>query len=149
MEPGRVLAAVALLLQLAVVHVPVDSVEAHSIDTEANTLSGRVRGNVVHGSKVWLGLPFAQAPVGSLRWRPPQPPSPWKGTRNASAYGPACPQMGSAMVGGRFGCTQCAAWTSLNVTVASEDCLYLNVFAPARVPFRLFLHHACVVRPYL
>ena len=79
---------------------------------------------------MWLGIPYAQPPVGKLRWRPPRAPVPWTKPRSATTYGAACPQLGSPMVGGgRF--NRSAAWTSLNVTVADEDCLFLNVFAPA------------------
>ncbi len=69
----------------------------------------------------WRGVPFAAAPLGPLRFRPPEAPSAWDGVRDASRFGPAAPQPASPLqvfVGGQPG-----SW--------SEDCLYLNVFAPA------------------
>jgi para-nitrobenzyl esterase len=79
------------------------------------TADGAVRGKTVAGIGEYLGIPYAAAPVGALRWRPPQPPEPWTGTREATSYAPHCPQPTSA-----FGRAS-----------TSEDCLYLNVFTPA------------------
>ena len=66
-------------------------------------------------------IPFAAPPVGPLRWAPPQPAAPWKGVREAMAFGPACPQPvnkdGRINGGGYAGPT-------------SEDCLNLNVVGP-------------------
>jgi para-nitrobenzyl esterase len=90
---------------------------AVSIDT------GRVTGAWEGpGIVAFKGIPFAAPPVGPLRWRPPQPAAPWSASRDATAYGPACPQAvdpgGRPNGGGYAGAT-------------SEDCLNLNVFAPA------------------
>eukprot|EP01052_Picozoa_sp_SAG31_P047402 SAG31_NODE_9477_length_1271_cov_1.021331_1_plen_367_part_10 len=65
----------------------------------------------------FLGIPYAAAPVGDLRWRPPQPRRPWAVPRPATTLPPACPQHRDPGFG--------------NVSVWSEDCLYLNVWAPA------------------
>jgi para-nitrobenzyl esterase len=66
------------------------------------------------------GIPFAAPPVDSLRWRPPRPPRPWSGTRDATKYGLPCIQH----------------VRSTNPFVgpgpASEDCLTLNVWTPVR-----------------
>lgn len=82
---------------------------------------GTVVGTVEDGVAVFKGVPFAQPPVGDLRWRPPQPIS-WDGERQATSFALPCPQPinedGSANGGGVSGDT-------------SEDCLYLNVWAPA------------------
>jgi hypothetical protein len=59
----------------------------------------------------WLGIPYAAPPIATLRWKPPMPPVSWEGVRDAKAWGPKCPQFGSWGFG-------------------TEDCLYLNVFAP-------------------
>lgn len=73
----------------------------------------------------FLGIPFAAAPVGNLRWRSPQPPLPWKGVRMAAEYGPACPQFPSTWLLEMLGRKQLAT---------SEDCLYLNVWTPSLAP---------------
>jgi para-nitrobenzyl esterase len=83
------------------------------------TREGAVQG-VVDGDMVsWKGVPFAAPPVGDLRWRAPQPATPWSNVRPAADYAP-----------------DCASNTNPNTmiplrTVQSEDCLYLNVWRPA------------------
>ena len=75
---------------------------------------GRVAGNLLpNGVKAYLGIPFAAPPVGNLRWKEPQPVVAWKGIREALALPPACMQTGIA-------------------EPISEDCLYLNLWAPAK-----------------
>jgi len=84
------------------------------------TASGAVVGREIGGIDVFKGIPFAAPPAGPLRWRPPQPAAAWSAPRDASAYGPACPQVtysGAPNAGGYVGPT-------------SEDCLNLNIFAP-------------------
>ena len=79
-------------------------------------MRGAADGNV----DTFLGLPYAAPPVGELRWRPPQPPMPWHGVREATQYAATCPQqLGTGFQGpGPF----------------SEDCLYLNVATPTLRP---------------
>jgi para-nitrobenzyl esterase len=82
--------------------------------------SGKVRGEATASVAAFTGIPFAQSPVGALRWRPPQAPTAWHDIRAAVSYGPDCMQVpfpGDA--------------APLGVTPA-EDCLYLNVWTPAR-----------------
>ena len=67
------------------------------------------------------GIPFGQPPVGDLRWREPQPVKDWTGVRNADQFGPRCMQ--------RTG-PQADYWFRSNGM--SEDCLYLNVWMPAK-----------------
>ena len=74
---------------------------------------GRIEGTVKDGLRVWQGIPFAAPPVGDLRWRAPQPVVPWQGVRQTTAFAPAC--------------RQSAPWITFP---QSEDCLYLNVWAP-------------------
>ena len=81
--------------------------------------TGLLQGATANGVTSFKGIPFAQPPVGELRWRPPQPVEAWSGTRNATAYGADCmqePFPGDA--------------APLGVTSA-EDCLYVNVWTPA------------------
>ncbi|MDA8137842.1 MAG: carboxylesterase family protein [Desulfobacteraceae bacterium] len=78
------------------------------------TRSGPVQG-VINGTvREFLGIPYAAAPSGPLRWRPPQAPQPWSVVRDASRPGPACPQSPNF-----FGPASC-----------NEDCLSLNIYAP-------------------
>jgi para-nitrobenzyl esterase len=79
--------------------------------------AGLLRGVESHGIAAYQGVPFAAPPVGPLRWRPPQPVSPWNGVRDATAFAPACLQTGVSLPGEPD-------------PKISEDCLYLNVWAP-------------------
>ena len=56
------------------------------------TDDGLVRGAGVAGVNSFLGLPYATPPTGNLRWRPPQPAAAWSGVRDATQFGPSCPQ---------------------------------------------------------
>ena len=75
------------------------------------------------GVRSFKGIPFAQPPVGVLRWREPQPVKKWTGVRKADQFGPRCMQ--------RTGPTA-DYWFRSNGM--SEDCLYLNVWTPAKSP---------------
>ncbi len=93
---------------------------------------GAVRGVRASGLTVYRGIPYAAAPIGDLRWRPPQPVKSWTGVREATSFAPACPQTGVSMPG------------EMPPTV-SEDCLHLNVWTPAqagsaRLPVMVFIH---------
>jgi para-nitrobenzyl esterase len=80
------------------------------------TGGGLVRGAGGAGVDSFLGLPYAAPPTGNLRWRAPQPAAAWTGVRDATTFGPSCPQAPSPFAPpGQF----------------SEDCLYLNVYTPA------------------
>lgn len=103
-------------------------------DPQVTTESGVLAGRVSEGVAVWRNIPFAAPPVGDLRWAPPQAPAKWEGVRDASANGPSCPQGmradGKPNTGGAYGPT-------------SEDCLQLNVFAPANAsnaPVMVWIH---------
>ncbi len=78
------------------------------------------------GVHAWRGIPFAEPPVGPLRWRAPRPPEPWDGVREALAFGSACPQI--ALPGGGWDGAKGGEPTG------DEDCLSVNVFAPAFAP---------------
>ncbi|MGV0715688.1 carboxylesterase family protein [Mycolicibacterium sp. XJ662] len=79
------------------------------------TDAGAVRGTVSSDHRYFAGIPYAAAPVGPLRWRPPQPVSSWEGLRDATRPGPRCIQDATNDVDGR---------------PTSEDCLTLNVWTP-------------------
>ena len=53
---------------------------------------GLVRGTTAGTVDEFLGLPYAAPPIGNLRWRPPAPPASWQGVRDATRFGPSCPQ---------------------------------------------------------
>lgn len=85
------------------------------------TQAGLVQGTVVDGIRVYKGIPFAAPPLGELRWAPPLPPNAWKGVKKTVAYTPACMQ--NVVVNKALG---------LDPVPVSEDCLYLNVWTPAK-----------------
>ncbi|MFP5210935.1 MAG: carboxylesterase/lipase family protein [Acidobacteriota bacterium] len=99
------------------------STPADAVSLTVKTAQGKVHGKTINDGKVraFLGLPYAAPPVGDLRWKPPEPPAPWKGVRDATRYGARCEQghVFSDMVFQDDG--------------PSEDCLFLNVFIPANV----------------
>ena len=81
------------------------------------TAEGPVQGFVNNGVNAFLGIPFAAAPVGALRWQPPQPHAAWSQTLEATKFGNTCPQI-----------TELGVFAGpVSVT---EDCLFLNVFTP-------------------
>ncbi len=79
------------------------------------TRAGAVRGSSGY-PEVFRGIPYATPPVGRLRWRPPLPPKPWAGIRDATRFGNDCMQ---------------APWMVLSGVPFSEDCLSVNVWTPA------------------
>ncbi len=74
---------------------------------------GLIAGAETDGVRTWFGVPYAAPPVGSNRWRAPQAVVPWKGVKDTTAFSPAC--------------RQTATWIP---KPQSEDCLYLNIWAP-------------------
>ena len=87
------------------------------------TQAGLVQGTSENGLTAYLGVPFAAPPVGDLRWRAPQPPLPWSGTRMADMFAPGCMQVPIVF-----------AALGIGPVPTSEDCLYLNVWTPAKSP---------------
>jgi para-nitrobenzyl esterase len=79
------------------------------------TDDGAVQGMTAGTVNEFLGIPYAAPPTGDLRWRPPQPPTPWWGIRDATQFAPSCPQPPSPFA---------------PAGPMSEDCLYLNVYTP-------------------
>lgn len=79
------------------------------------TTGGPVQGMMASGVDEFLGIPYAAPPVGDLRWRPPKDPPVWTETRPATTFANTCPQQSRGIFASPS---------------ATEDCLYLNVFAP-------------------
>ncbi len=105
---------------------------AQSVTRPVATTGGLVAGKRLgQGIRFFAGIPFARPPVGPLRWRPPQPARPWKGVRAARNFGAPCYQSAPLP---RLG-----PWTrAFNSQLpASENCLYLNLWTPARAGERL------------
>lgn len=121
-----VIAAIAMLTCVAALAAP----------PLVKTAQGTAKGKLMADGKVraFLGLPYAAPPVGELRWKAPQPASAWKGVRDATTFGARCEQW--------------PIWADYIFQDAgpSEDCLYLNVYAPAttkvgsKLPVMFWIH---------
>ncbi len=97
-----------------------------AIKIDQGTLNGATEDDV----QVFRDIPFAAAPVGDLRWRAPQPGPSWAGARDATAFGPICPQ-----TTGQY----------TKDLKQSEDCLSLNVWSPnttaaAKLPVMVWIY---------
>jgi para-nitrobenzyl esterase len=93
------------------------------------TQSGAVRGLGGKGVNVFRGIPYAAPPTGERRWRAPRPVDPWSGDRAAFNFGPSCPQQETEF--------------TRPLGPISEDCLFLNIWAPAgarRLPVMVWIH---------
>lgn len=106
-----------LLLGAACLCLPLAAF-AQTVKVEGGVIEGKVLDS---GVNAFLGVPFAAPPLRDLRWRPPQPVAPWKGTFHADRFAPMCLQpMRGSSINHYFG-----------HEAISEDCLYLNVWTPA------------------
>jgi len=124
---GAMLALAAMLLAGSAL-AQADKPVTVKIDT------GAVVGVAEAKANVFRNIPYAAAPVGELRWAPPQPVKPWTAPRAAAEPGPSCPQPmnadGTPNSGGANG-------------PVSEDCLQLNVYAPPKAkgaPVMVWIH---------
>lgn len=103
------------------------------INTIVRAPAGAVHGEVNGDLQVFRGIPYAQAPTGWRRWKPPVAMKAWKGVREAVQFGPACIQPQS-----RAGSIYAQQYPAV-----SEDCLSLNVWAPAKIakaPVLVWIH---------
>ena len=92
----------------------------HAQVKDVDVTGGKVSGVAANGIVSFKGIPFAAPPVGALRWKAPQPVKAWTGVKQATEYGPSCMQdQNFAKI---FGAT----------APIQEDCLYLNVWTPAK-----------------
>jgi len=101
---------------------------------------GAVSGVADRGVRVFKGIPYAAAPVGPLRWKPPQPAAPWSGVRDGSVFGAECPQ---------------APYSQGSVYIRptqkqSEDCLFLNVWTTSKAgdktPVLVWIHGGALTK---
>ncbi|MFF5263267.1 carboxylesterase/lipase family protein [Actinomadura viridis] len=104
------------------------------MEAVVQTSYGRVRGTVENGVAAWLGVPYAAPPFGPRRFGPPEPPEPWDGIRDATAYGPTAPKPGYPAPFDRL---------VPDPQIPGEDCLNLNVWAPQAAdgaPVMVWIH---------
>lgn len=102
------------------------------MDTTVRSKQGLIEGCRENGIFKFLGVPYAEPPIGKGRWSPPGPMPRWTGVRQAREFGPICPQTAGAVFRTR-------------AKTQSEDCLYLNVWTralddPARQPVMVWIH---------
>jgi carboxylesterase type B len=123
--------------------------------TERQTTLGPVVGSdlsATSGTYVWKGVPYAKPPVGDLRWKAPADADPWTSPRLTQRFGNACAQAGRLYGPGLNNQYDATIGTSLGKTVGSEDCLYLNVWQPARSggprPVVVFVHGGSNISGY-
>uniref|UniRef100_A0A8C5N022 Carboxylic ester hydrolase n=1 Tax=Leptobrachium leishanense TaxID=445787 RepID=A0A8C5N022_9ANUR len=98
---------------------------------DAVTECGKVRGHHCGKAYMFKGIPYASPPTGNLRWRPPQKPTCWNTTRNATEFGSVCAQVQP------FG--------ENGTVTGSEDCLFVNIWTPsldrdAKLPVMFWIH---------
>ncbi len=124
------------MLAFAVIAAMATTTVSHAEEVYATSEHGRVVGLKTAVDNQFLGIRYAQPPVGNLRWRPPAPLPPSQATIAAQAFGNHCPQLASP-----FG-----------VESITEDCLFLNVFTPLRkegdrhsVPVMVWIHGGAFV----
>src|ERR1700722_19978773 len=126
------LLAVALVVPLAAAEDKKASQSTPVVAVDAGKVKGVGSGDVV----AFKGIPYAKPPVGDLRWREPQPPEHWSGVRECTRFGNACPQRIDPVMNS-------IPQMKLNAPM-SEDCLYLNVWAPAKpagkLPVLVWIH---------
>ncbi|MFJ9815655.1 carboxylesterase/lipase family protein [Streptomyces sp. NPDC101151] len=106
------------------------------------TPDGTVRGRYERGIAVFRGIPYAAPPFGPRRFRPPEPPEPWDGVRDAGAFGPTAPKPPYS---------EAFAEYLSDPVVPGDDCLNLNVWTPepgrgARLPVLVWLHGGALTR---
>jgi para-nitrobenzyl esterase len=126
--------ALAAILMASVASGATAADNAPVVMSDLGLVAGIRRGD----SNAYLGIPFAKPPVGALRWRPPAAPDSWTGVRDGTHFGANCYQAPAA----RFG--PFTHEFMIDRTPVSEDCLYLNLWTPARslsgLPVLVWIH---------
>ncbi|MET8410897.1 carboxylesterase family protein [Streptomyces sp. NPDC005195] len=111
-------------------------------DPVVTTPYGAVRGRYENGIAVFRGIPYAAPPFGPRRFRPPVPPEPWDGVRDAGSFGPTPPKPPYSEAFARL---------LADPVVPGDDCLNLNVWTPepgpgARLPVLVWIHGGALTR---
>src|SRR5690606_38161231 len=94
---------------------------------------GKIEGLSQGALNVFKGIPYAQPPIGELRWKPPVPVAPWSGVKMAQTFGDACIQPTRKV----------ASIYANDISPSSEDCLTLNIWAPKdakNLPVFVWIH---------
>ncbi|MEO7170262.1 MAG: carboxylesterase family protein [Sphingomonas sp.] len=111
--------------------------QSATVDAPAGSVQGSIQGDV----RVFRSIPYAQPPVGAMRWKAPAALPAWQGVRKATDFGPACVQPHSKAVG---------IYTNPPEKM-SEDCLTLNIWAPKEaknLPVFVWIHGGALVGGY-
>ncbi len=106
----------------------------HTIDLDSGSISGAKTTQKGQELRIFRGIPYAAPPIGGLRWKPPQPVSAWSGVRECTKFSMQAAQYRDIHAPG-----------NMQKMPSSEDCLYLNVMAPAskstdKLPVMVWLH---------
>ncbi len=115
-------ALAAWLATTLAVAAPASATDAPRVSVQQGMLEGQLAQVEGVSLQEFRGIPYAAAPTGPLRWKPPQPAAAWRGVRRATQFGPRCMQL--PLFGDMV----------FRSDGMSEDCLHLNVWAPAQPP---------------
>ncbi len=135
----KILAGVAILISFSLHAQQSADNASNGGSPKVQTVSGIVRGVIEGDVENFKGIPYAAAPVGEYRWRPPQPVVAWQGEFDANKFGANCAAAGW---GGPPGSIQAGS---------SEDCLFLNIWRPAgakpkaKLPVMVWIHGGAFV----
>lgn len=128
------LTSILLVVVLAASLIGCAKGEAWTGDPTVQTNYGAIKGVEAGAANwVWEGIPYAKPPVDALRWKAPQDPEPWDGTRNSTDSFDVATQPATS-----------ETWNPLGSITGSEDCLYLNIWRPqtdeTNLPVYFWIH---------
>ncbi|XP_069073065.1 cocaine esterase-like [Pleurodeles waltl] len=151
MRTAKMISGKCILLACLIFDLWLSSISADghgdSPSPTVNTKYGKLKGKRLRVKGIdqavdgYFGIPFAKPPTGPLRFSPPKPVEPWKGVKDATAYPPMCVQNVKFLAD-----LERLAKNGMPVLTDSEDCLYLNIYAPenldkkAGLPVMVWIH---------